>query len=69
MYSIFVFEELVLLGFISLLLTVDLQKPIAKICIPKAAAETFLPCQSLTIDDEEEEPKCEQQVFVSVKRR
>ncbi|KAF3674889.1 putative auxin response factor 3-like isoform X1 [Capsicum annuum] len=52
--------ELMLLGFISLLLTV-LQKPIAKICIPKGAAETFLPCQSLTTDDEEEEPKCEQQ--------
>ncbi|KAM3362239.1 MLO-like protein 2 [Capsicum galapagoense] len=52
--------ELMLLGFISLLLTV-LQKPIAKICIPKGAAETFLPCQSLTSDDEEEEPKCEQQ--------
>lgn len=53
-----------LLGFISLLLTV-LQKPIAKICIPKGAAETFLPCQSLTTDDEEEEPKCEQQVFLN----
>ncbi|MCD9560102.1 hypothetical protein HAX54_018545 [Datura stramonium] len=54
-------SELMLLGFISLLLTV-LQKPIAKICIPKGAAQTFLPCQSLTIsDDEEEEPKCEQQ--------
>ncbi|XP_060195303.1 MLO-like protein 12 [Lycium barbarum] len=53
-------SELMLLGFISLLLTV-LQKPIAKICIPKGAADTFLPCQSLTIDDEQEEPKCEQQ--------
>ncbi|PHT55894.1 hypothetical protein CQW23_04380 [Capsicum baccatum] len=56
--------ELMLLGFISLLLTV-LQKPIAKICIPKGAAETFLPCQSLTSDDDDEEPKCEQQVFLN----
>ncbi|KAK6797451.1 hypothetical protein RDI58_005153 [Solanum bulbocastanum] len=53
-------SELMLLGFISLLLTV-LQKPIAKICIPKDAAQTFLPCQSLTSDDVEEESKCEQQ--------
>lgn len=52
-----------LLGFISLLLTV-LQRPIAKICIPKGVSETFLPCQSLTSDEEEEEPKCELQVFL-----
>lgn len=53
-------SELMLLGFISLLLNV-LQKPIAKICIPKGAAQTFLPCQSFTTDDVEEESNCEQQ--------
>uniref|UniRef100_A0A3Q7F438 MLO-like protein n=1 Tax=Solanum lycopersicum TaxID=4081 RepID=A0A3Q7F438_SOLLC len=59
-YIKFLFQELMLLGFISLLLNV-LQKPIAKICIPKGAAQTFLPCQSFTTDDVEEESNCEQQ--------
>ncbi|KAJ0968865.1 hypothetical protein J5N97_021742 [Dioscorea zingiberensis] len=36
--------ELMLLGFISLLLTVG-QVPISKICIPAKAANTFLPCK------------------------
>lgn len=49
-----------LLGFISLLLTV-LEKPISNICISEGVAESFLPCQSLTAD-EEEESKCEEKV-------
>lgn len=52
--------DLMLLGFISLLLTVS-EKQIANICIPEGVAESFLPCQSLT-SDEEEESKCQEQV-------
>uniref|UniRef100_A0A0D9WQ35 MLO-like protein n=1 Tax=Leersia perrieri TaxID=77586 RepID=A0A0D9WQ35_9ORYZ len=37
--------ELMLLGFISLLLTVA-QTPISKICIPKSAANILLPCKA-----------------------
>ena len=37
------FEELMLLGFLSLLLTV-LQDPIAGICIPMSVAATWHPC-------------------------
>lgn len=40
-------EELMLLGFISLLLTVT-QGPITKICIPDAAASHMLPCKMPT---------------------
>ena len=53
--------ELILLGFVSLLLTVS-EKPIANICIPKSVGETFLPCGSLTSSDSEEETKCVNQV-------
>ena len=53
--------ELMLLGFVSLLLTVC-QKYIAKICIPRSVGETFLPCKTLTESDSEEETKCEEQV-------
>ncbi|KAM0946809.1 hypothetical protein DsansV1_C08g0079471 [Dioscorea sansibarensis] len=38
------YAELMLLGFISLLLTIG-QVPISKICIPVKAANTFLPCK------------------------
>lgn len=55
-YSPF-FAELMLLGFISLLLNV-LEKPIAKICIPKSVGESFLPCENTTASDTEEETKC-----------
>ncbi|KAG6419176.1 hypothetical protein SASPL_121388 [Salvia splendens] len=55
--------DLLLLGFISFSL-VMLEKPIATICIPRSAAETFLPCKSLTTD-EDEEPKCEENVLTS----
>lgn len=55
--------DLLLLGFISFSL-VMLEKPIATICIPRSAVETFLPCSSLTTD-EDEEPKCEENVLTS----
>ena len=40
----FWFAELMLMGFISFLLTVG-QKPISKICIPKGIAYSMLPCE------------------------
>ncbi|KAL3596467.1 hypothetical protein D5086_008104 [Populus alba] len=53
--------ELMLLGFISLLMTM-LEKPVAKICIPKSAGETFLPCGSVDSSDwSEQETKCSEQ--------
>ncbi|KAL5575347.1 hypothetical protein UlMin_017046 [Ulmus minor] len=61
-------SELILLGFISLLLTVS-EKPIANICIPKSVGETFLPCGSLTSSDSEEETKCVNQGKVSLLSR
>lgn len=44
---VFVITELMLLGFISLLLTVT-QGPITKICIPDDAASHMLPCKMPT---------------------
>lgn len=39
------------------------QKPISKICIPKGVVESFLPCESLSTDDgDEEDTKCKEQV-------
>ncbi|PKI72847.1 hypothetical protein CRG98_006772 [Punica granatum] len=61
-------SELMLLGFISLLLTVG-EKTIANICIPKSVGETFLPCSSLESDDTEEETKCQNQGKVSLLSR
>ncbi|XP_050367280.1 MLO protein homolog 1-like [Argentina anserina] len=62
-------SELILLGFISLLLTVG-EKPIANICIPKSAGESFLPCQSYTLsEDIVEETKCAEQGKVSLMSR
>ncbi|KAK4439991.1 MLO-like protein 12 [Sesamum alatum] len=60
-------SDLMLLGFISLLLTV-LEKSIASICIPEGAAESFLPCKSLT-SDEEDESKCQEQGKASLMSR
>ncbi|XP_042044730.1 MLO-like protein 12 [Salvia splendens] len=60
-------SDLLLLGFISFSL-VMLEKPIATICIPRSAAETFLPCKSLTTD-EDEEPKCEENGKMSLMSR
>lgn len=55
--------ELMLLGFISLLLTAG-EKQIASICISKGAGESFLPCSDPS-DNGEEEAKCEAQVCIS----
>ncbi|XP_008225160.1 PREDICTED: MLO-like protein 12 [Prunus mume] len=61
-------SELMLLGFISLLLTVG-QKPIANICIPKSVGESFLPCKSSTFGHAVEETKCSDQGKVSLMSR
>lgn len=53
--------DLMLLGFLSLLLTVG-EKTIANICIPKDVGETFLPCNDSSFDVEEE-AKCKEQVL------
>ncbi|XP_057487854.1 MLO-like protein 12 isoform X2 [Actinidia eriantha] len=60
-------SDLLLLGFISLLLTIS-EKRIATICIPKNVGETFLPCQSMT-SDADEESKCEEQDKLSLLSR
>ncbi|KAL2494957.1 MLO-like protein 6 [Forsythia ovata] len=61
-------SDLLLLGFISLLLTVC-EKHIANICIPKGVSHSFLPCHSLTSEEEPEESKCEEQDKVSLMSR
>lgn len=54
--------ELMLFGFISLMLTVG-EQPISKICIPKSVGETFLPCKNAMLrSDIGEEPACEKKV-------
>ncbi|CAN6443532.1 unnamed protein product [Victoria cruziana] len=65
-------EELMLLGFISLLLTVA-EKPITKICVTASVSETFLPCSFTheTIDKgikhgSEEISSCEKKGMVSL---
>ncbi|KAK6917618.1 Mlo-related protein [Dillenia turbinata] len=58
-------SELMLLGFISLLLTVC-ERPIEKICIPVTVAQTFLPCKDKNITHEEEEESCVEQDKVSL---
>ncbi|XVF25736.1 hypothetical protein REPUB_Repub13aG0239400 [Reevesia pubescens] len=60
-------SELMLLGFISLMLTVS-EKSIANICIPKNVGETFLPCSDPS-NESEEEAKCEKQGKVSLLSR
>ncbi|KAF5943826.1 hypothetical protein HYC85_017903 [Camellia sinensis] len=60
-------SELMLLGFISLFLTIS-QKPIAKICIPTSVGESFLPCKTMTSDGVEES-KCEEQGKLSLMSR
>ncbi|OAY26250.1 MLO-like protein 6 isoform X2 [Manihot esculenta] len=61
-------SELMLLGFMSLLLTVS-EKPIANICIPMSVGETFLPCGSLSSSENEEETKCAEQGKLSLLSR
>ncbi|XP_038689727.1 MLO-like protein 12 isoform X2 [Tripterygium wilfordii] len=45
------------------------EKHIANICIPKSAAKTFLPCESLSSSDTEESTRCQQQGKVSLLSR
>ncbi|GKV29646.1 hypothetical protein SLEP1_g38550 [Rubroshorea leprosula] len=59
--------DLMLLGFLSLLLTVG-EKPIANICIPKGVGETFLPCNVSSVYREEED-KCKHQGKMSLMSR
>ncbi|XVF40426.1 hypothetical protein PTKIN_Ptkin01aG0112500 [Pterospermum kingtungense] len=61
-------SELMLLGFMSLLLTVG-EKPIASICIPRGVGESFLPCSDHPSNNGEEEAKCEAQGKVSLLSR
>ncbi|XP_062161594.1 MLO-like protein 12 isoform X2 [Alnus glutinosa] len=61
-------SELMLLGFLSLLLNVS-ERPIARTCIPKSVSETFLPCKNLTASDAVEETKCSEQGKVSLLSR
>ena len=46
------FAELMILGFISLILTFS-QSYIAKICIPVKVANTMLPCSKIATEEEE----------------
>ncbi|KAH9797137.1 MLO-like protein 12 [Citrus sinensis] len=62
-------SDLMMLGFMSLILTVS-EKRISNICIPKSMAETFLPCGTMDSDDySEEELKCVEQGKVSLLSR
>ncbi|PON60647.1 Mlo-related protein [Trema orientale] len=61
-------SELMLLGFISLLLTVS-EKSIAKICIPQSVGQSFLPCSTTSTDVEDEEAKCAELGKVSLLSR
>ncbi|KAM6551164.1 hypothetical protein CsatB_000972 [Cannabis sativa] len=61
-------SELMLLGFVSLFLTIS-EKTIANICIPESVGHTFLPCGTQMSTDVEEEAKCAQQDKVSLLSR
>ncbi|XP_023543418.1 MLO-like protein 12 [Cucurbita pepo subsp. pepo] len=59
-------SELMLLGFVSLLLTVS-EKAIANICIPKSSNKIFLPCPTTNSATYfVEEPKCDSQAKASL---
>ncbi|KAL5730551.1 hypothetical protein ACHQM5_003357 [Ranunculus cassubicifolius] len=61
-------SELMLFGFLSLLLTVT-KDPVAKICIAKGAAETFLPCIDTELSSVvEDETYCQKEVFLVATR-
>ncbi|XP_062095791.1 MLO-like protein 6 [Humulus lupulus] len=61
-------SDLMLLGFVSLFLTIT-EKTIANICIPQSVGNTFLPCISIGVEEEEEEAKCAQQDKISLLSR
>lgn len=52
LWSVVVFAELMILGFISLLLTFS-QDQIEKICVPRGVAESMLPCPLKNSEKEE----------------
>lgn len=59
-------SELILFGFMSLLLTIT-KEPIKNICIPRSAAESFLPCKNYELFNLiEEETSCHKQGKVSL---
>ncbi|KAF9589889.1 hypothetical protein IFM89_029252 [Coptis chinensis] len=59
-------SELMIFGFLSLSLSIT-KEPISKICIPKSAAETFLPCEDGELPSAiKEETSCHKQGMVSL---
>lgn len=62
MLCVIAFAELMLLGFISLLLTFG-TKFIAKICIPVSVSDTMLPCKKKV--EEHEDPKDDRRRLLS----
>ncbi|KAK3035358.1 hypothetical protein RJ639_033642, partial [Escallonia herrerae] len=58
-------SELMLLGFISLLLTVG-QDPISKICIPKSVGTSWHPCQKDRFSDSEYEDSCAAKLHIFI---
>lgn len=63
-FWLFSIAELMMMGFLSLLLTVC-EKPIANICIPRSAGRTLLPCGDRNNNHHSgEEAKCKLQVCI-----
>ncbi|KAK9131916.1 hypothetical protein Scep_011444 [Stephania cephalantha] len=58
-------SELMLFGFVSLLLEVT-KEPISKICIPLSVAETFLPCEQSELSKIDEETQCKHKGKISL---
>ncbi|KAK9150268.1 hypothetical protein Syun_008577 [Stephania yunnanensis] len=58
-------SELMLFGFVSLLLEVT-KEPISKICIPLSIAETFLPCEQSELSKIDEETQCKHKGKISL---
>ncbi|KAK9152882.1 hypothetical protein Sjap_000362 [Stephania japonica] len=59
-------SELMLFGFVSLLLEVT-KKPISKICVPPSVADTFLPCNHYELSSKiDEETQCKHQGKISL---
>lgn len=51
---VFVFAKLMLLGFISLIITLGTQY-IAKICIPVSTGDIMLPCKKVEVSDSDDD--------------
>ena len=54
MYMVFVFAKLMLLGFISLIITLGTQY-IAKICIPVSTGDIMLPCKKVEVSNSDDD--------------